>query len=78
MRIASPLRWCATSKQALLRQNDVKWYEDNGKFEIVAKETVTKFSDRSGIAVRMSRPTAETVTRSSKTQVSIYGNVGNN
>jgi len=35
-----------------------------------------KFADRVRIAARMSRPTAQTVTRSSKTQVVIYGNVG--
>jgi len=31
---------------------------------------------RSCIAVRMSLPTAETITHSSKTQVTIYGNIG--
>jgi hypothetical protein len=41
------------------------------KFEIVGK-----FAERGRIAAHMSRPTAETVTRSSKTQVVIYGNVG--
>jgi len=49
MRIASPLRWCATSKQALLTQNEVKWRKETGKFEIVGKEAVMKFSEEAAL-----------------------------